>query len=399
MTASFAAPPDTGGRAARFGLIRPADDRRIAGVGAALGSATGTDPLLWRVLLAVLTLFAGAGVVLYLVCWLLFPARGDQTSPLGSLLSSKKSSTSAFVTLLLGLAAILVSIITFITTNGRPFLVFGFIAALVVMLARRRVAEPAPAPVAESVTPAPPVADYTAPFAPHGPYANRTLDLPAEVPPPPPVPPVPPQPPRPPRSSLGLVTFSLVVIVIGLAAILDMVGVPVPMASTLAIALLICGGGLLLGTWWGRGRGLILLGVVLSLLLGAVTVVGRSLPTVPFTSQHTSAEAVDDIPDRLTATVGASVLDLSGVEFADGEEAEVDVDIWVGSGVIVVGENVDVVLDLDQRRGEVTVDGVDLTGPGQPRVHEYESLGPDGEGGGRLVVTAVVDTGSLEIER
>src|SRR5205814_2152264 len=49
-------PPGTGGWATRYGLVRPARGRVLAGVCAAIGRATNTDPVLWRVLFAVLTL-------------------------------------------------------------------------------------------------------------------------------------------------------------------------------------------------------------------------------------------------------------------------------------------------------------------------------------------------------
>jgi phage shock protein PspC (stress-responsive transcriptional regulator) len=46
---------------ARYGLVRPVTGRNFAGVCAAVGRATNTDPILWRVLFAVLTLFGGSG--------------------------------------------------------------------------------------------------------------------------------------------------------------------------------------------------------------------------------------------------------------------------------------------------------------------------------------------------
>lgn len=418
MTDDSTVTPATGGRAARVGLIRSTTERRIAGVCAALGRATGTDPLLWRVLLAVLTVFAGAGLVLYLVCWLLFPAQGDATSPLGSLVSARKSSTSRFVAVALVLAMLLVGAITIVSTDGRPFIVFGLIAAVVVLLARRNGDAATTPPVAPPVTvatpppppppPPPSTEPYTAPFAPHGPYANRTLELPGEThdaahsPPPPtvtvpvvePVTPAPaPRPKR--RSSLSLVTFSLVVIELGVAAILIMLGVAIPVGWALAAALLTCGGGLLVGTWWGRARALIPLGVVLSLILGAVTLLGA----VPFTSQHVEPVAVERIPSRFTASLGDSRMDLTGVEFTDDDTVDVTVHVWLGQATIVVPENLDVHLDIDQTLGQINVDGESRSGDA-PRTKEKSSWpGPDGEGGGTLTITGEVDTGQLEIVR
>ena len=80
-------PPGTGGFATRYGLVRPArgGGRMVAGVAGALGRATNTDPVLWRVLFAVLILAGGLGLFAYVVGWLLIPAEGDTGSPLESL--------------------------------------------------------------------------------------------------------------------------------------------------------------------------------------------------------------------------------------------------------------------------------------------------------------------------
>ena len=51
----------------------------VAGVCAAVGRATNTDPALWRVLFAVLALAGGVGLLAYLVGWLLIPAEGRDT--------------------------------------------------------------------------------------------------------------------------------------------------------------------------------------------------------------------------------------------------------------------------------------------------------------------------------
>src|SRR6266540_4210113 len=46
-------PPGTAGWATRYGLVRARQGRMLAGVCAAIGRATNTDPVLWRVLFAV----------------------------------------------------------------------------------------------------------------------------------------------------------------------------------------------------------------------------------------------------------------------------------------------------------------------------------------------------------
>ena len=83
-------------------LVRPRQGRYIAGVCAALGRATNTDPVLWRVLLAVLGFFGGIGVLLYLIGWLVIPAEGDTASPIESLLGQGRSGMAPLSVMLLG---------------------------------------------------------------------------------------------------------------------------------------------------------------------------------------------------------------------------------------------------------------------------------------------------------
>ena len=60
---------------------RSGSDRKIAGVAGGVGRAFGVDPVLIRVAFVVLTIFAGFGLTLYVLGWLLLPADGDEVSP------------------------------------------------------------------------------------------------------------------------------------------------------------------------------------------------------------------------------------------------------------------------------------------------------------------------------
>lgn len=93
---------------ARYGLVRPVEGRYFAGVCASIGRATNTDPVLWRVLFAVLTLFGGVGLLAYLIGWLLIPADGDTASPVEAVLGRGVSRTSAPVAVIGAVLAILV---------------------------------------------------------------------------------------------------------------------------------------------------------------------------------------------------------------------------------------------------------------------------------------------------
>lgn len=62
-------------------LVRPKDNRIIAGVCAGVANYVGVDVNVVRLLLAVLTIFtAGTGVLAYLVAWAVIPEEGQGTS-------------------------------------------------------------------------------------------------------------------------------------------------------------------------------------------------------------------------------------------------------------------------------------------------------------------------------
>jgi phage shock protein PspC (stress-responsive transcriptional regulator) len=58
-------------------LRRSGDDRMLAGVAGGIARYLDVDVTLVRVIIAVLALFTGVGVPLYIAAWLLIPADGE----------------------------------------------------------------------------------------------------------------------------------------------------------------------------------------------------------------------------------------------------------------------------------------------------------------------------------
>ncbi|ELB88540.1 phage shock protein PspC (stress-responsive transcriptional regulator) [Rhodococcus percolatus] len=87
----------------------------VAGVCAGIGYRYGVDPVLIRVAFVVSTIFGGAGVLLYLACWLALTKSGDPASPAESLVGRGHSSDSGTKTIVL-----LVALAIALTTVG-PF--------------------------------------------------------------------------------------------------------------------------------------------------------------------------------------------------------------------------------------------------------------------------------------
>jgi phage shock protein C len=81
--------PPPAGAPGRPQLRRSSTDRMIGGVSGGLAEYSGVDAVLWRVGFVGLTLAGGAGVVIYLLLWVLMPSgplRPDQAlSPLEQL--------------------------------------------------------------------------------------------------------------------------------------------------------------------------------------------------------------------------------------------------------------------------------------------------------------------------
>ena len=73
-------------------LYRPRDGRVVAGVCAGLAAYFRVDPTLVRLAFALVTVFGGIGILLYLCAWIVIPEEGgDGTSIAESLVSKRRS--------------------------------------------------------------------------------------------------------------------------------------------------------------------------------------------------------------------------------------------------------------------------------------------------------------------
>ncbi|WP_247663580.1 PspC domain-containing protein [Micromonospora sp. U21] len=515
-----APPPPLGGAGftSRYGLVRPRDGRYLAGVCAAIGRATNTDPVLWRVLLAVLGFFGGIGILVYVAAWLIIPNEGDTASPVESMLGRGRSSMSPVTVIVLGIlvaasfgyivtdafravllgAAILIGGALLLNRDSRgpqpgtpggpvpsapvgtpsgpvppvtwpapahaavphtgplasaplaggdpayataapdasptlhapahgaqPFTGAQPVSGVGPMSGHPAAATapqagwPAPAPAAPAwpstgtpsggwpsapvagapaagvpagypVTPPAP-AGYRPPFAPHGPYAS-----PAAYPPP--KPPKPPKRPRE-RSPLGAVIFSLIFLALGVVALLDLLDVfDVGASAYFAAALATIALGLLVGTWFGRARWLIALGLVTAAALGTATV-AESYDRIRGVDGAVTWAPTDyrDVADRYENSFGDAVLDLRGIDFAK-RDSQVTVAINFGQATVVVPPNVDVTTVADVNAGDATIFG-NRSGGLDGRLRESTDLGADGPGGGTLRLYIHVNAGNLEVTR
>jgi len=432
--------------------VRPRQGRYIAGVSGALGRATNTDPVLWRVLLAVLGILSGVGVLLYLIGWLVIPTEGETASPIESLLGKGRSGMAPLSVVLLGGAAVIS--FAFIVQDGmRAALLAAAVILGAVLLIKRTgstaatfpgaggpppppgfpadpfaAAQPgtpqagtaqfgaapaAAAPAAEPVTvppapapprpptlgipplppmpPAPPApGGYRPPFAPHGPFARPT----PPTYPPQPVAPKPPKKPRE-RSKLGRLTFFAVVMVIGLLAVIDMAGASIAVSAYFAAALVTIALGLIVGAWFGRARGLIALALLASLGLAIATGTERWGGEVGNSVYRPAT--IGAVADRYDFTAGNVTLDLRGIDFT-GQQQDITVTMKLGQLRVLVPETADTTATVRMDNGRALILGKEFDSR-EVDGQSVTDLGKDGTGGGTLKLDLQLDTGNMEVIR
>jgi phage shock protein PspC (stress-responsive transcriptional regulator) len=435
-------------------LVRPRQGRYVAGVCAALARATNTDPVLWRVLLAVLGILSGVGVLLYLIGWLVIPAEGDTASPIESLLGKGRSGMAPLSVVVLGAAAVLS--FAFIVHDGMRAAVLAAAVILGAILLIKRsgsnssseapatfpAAGPVPAgagapaaadttaqfaapsftapaaaapagasteepvtaplpplapepPAAPSYSSAPPAEGYRPPFAPHGPWGSaQAAEPPYQQPPPAQRHQRTPRPRRE-RSKLGRLTFFAVVVVIGLMAVLDNAGASIAIPAYFAAALVVIALGLIVGAWFGRARGLIALALLACIGLAASTSAERY--GSQFGSSVYRPATLAAVADRYDFTAGNATLDLRDVSFT-GQQQTITATMKVGQLKVLLPPTVDTTATVQLKNGRALILGHELNDHNVDGT-TVSDLGTDGTGGGTLKLDLQMDTGNLEVIR
>jgi phage shock protein PspC (stress-responsive transcriptional regulator) len=354
-------------------LRRSRTDRYVAGVAGGLGRHFDIDPTVVRVVLAVLTLFGGAGLLLYVAVWVFVPEDGDDRAPVELRPDIQK--------LVLVAAAVVAACIVFGTPFANhgwgwgfplPLLVIGLVGLWVYTLVRRD--RPARPPTWATT---PPPAPSTA-ASPGGTTMSTTdtQQLPSDLsathvgaPPPAWMPPVPPAyvpPPRPRRTGIVLFwpTLALIAIGLGTLGVVDVDNSVVPSAYV-ALALAITAVMLLVGAFVGRPGGLIALGIVGSIALGLSTGVEASTDwntggrTVSY--NPTTAAGVSDTYSVPNGQITLDLRDVSDLSALDGRT--IDLHLNAGEIDVKLPRALNAVVDAKLRfAGDVDIDGSQSNG-------------------------------------
>jgi phage shock protein PspC (stress-responsive transcriptional regulator) len=404
-----AVPPSGGPWSAFTGrrLARSSQRKVIAGVAGGLGEYTGIDPVLFRVLFAVLTLFGGSGILLYVAGWLFMPADDEQSSPVESLLhrgpggsNRARDAAAAGALVIAGLVLAGVLALGDARDLALVLVVVGGAFFLVRNLQERRDGGP-PQPAVPQPTPPPP-APYETPlptyqpqpaYQPQPPYPPVQHTAPTVTLPPPPAP----TPPRPrEHSALGMITVSLLLVVLGVAAALTATGAIDPEPDDLlAVAVGTIGAGLLVGAWFGRARWLTWLGIPLLIALIVVSASNVSLKGGVGDRRYDPQSAAQVQPEYRIG-IGSIRLDLSDVDFSE-QLVRTKVSAGVGNIEVIVPRTTDV--SIEGRAGVGEIDLLGQVANGTSASRSVVDHGPGGDGKVDLTLDLDVSIGRVEVDR
>src|SRR5687768_14343331 len=316
-------------------LRRRSSDRVVGGVASGLGDYFNVDPLLIRIGFVGLMVFGGMGIFLYVAAWLLMPDETTERSIAQRILDRVGLGGGFLATALIVIGAIvLINVLTDIAdrSGGVPALAFALVVIVAGVLILRR-GEPDAAMAAEA-----------------GPAAAGTV--------PPTSPPervIVRRPPRP-RSPLGWYAMGAALLGIGLLAVATNVsGAAVNLGQFFGLALGVIGIGLIIGTWWGHARMLILLGILLLPFAFAA-----SLITVPIEGgwgAHTfSPTAVEELRSEYRLVGGQILLDLTRIEGGD-EPIAIAASVAMGEVRVLLPEDANLELDTAVGGGRLLILG------------------------------------------
>jgi phage shock protein PspC (stress-responsive transcriptional regulator) len=292
-------------------LRRSADDRWVAGVAGGLARHLDVDPLILRVAFVVLAFFGGAGLLLYGACWLLVPEDGSDQA---AITLDDRSRTVALLSVgVLAAFALLGDSWGFFWFPW-PLAIIALVVVLFVTRKDRRSATPPPGSGGGVVSAADETSTYQGTTS-DG--ATWTYQGPTRYV-------APPRDPRRRGPILFWFTLALIALAIGTLGIVDVAGVAVADAAYPALAVGIAGLMLLVGSFYGRAGGLILVGLLATVPMAALTVVGqwegeRSIRETPATA--------DEVESSYDFGGGELTLDLTqvdDVEALDGRRISVD---------------------------------------------------------------------------
>lgn len=387
---------------------RPRSGRVVAGVAAGIGRRYGVDPVIIRIALVVGAIYGGAGLICYLLGWLLLAQDGDDVSPIEALLGRGRSSTSKALTVVLCICLIPAAHFVF---GGYFSMVAGLLllGTGLFLLHRYRSDKGQITPTTTSADPeAGPMTDST-PTSQFGTTANpegpqdAVPDQPPswdplgaapfawDLPEPNSVPPAPPVLPRQRKPRVGLATLGVLFLT---GAVLAVTGTTVAWLTPGHIAGIlaaIVGVGLVAGAFAHSGRGLIPLAVLLSAVAFGMTathfdgVHGVGNDSIRPTS-------LNEVQPLYEHSIGSMTLDLS--DLPDVGSVTTKVSLGAGHVTVLVPQDAQVNATCSTTAGSVSCLGHDVNGPGNPAVTATQAAANNDQ----LTINLTVEDGAGRVD-
>jgi phage shock protein PspC (stress-responsive transcriptional regulator) len=380
MTEIPPATPSYGPRVTReqirdLSSLRRASDRpMLGGVAEGIGRHLDVDPLLIRVVFAALTVFGGAGLVLYVLAWLTIPRDDEHDSILSRPLrrDPDKVMTVGLAIAAVVTAATMIGAFRFGAPNPVPLLVVSLLALGVFSLLSRRpdrLGREAPTGTVQTVA-----SGGGATTQPFDEREGTTDVLPVHVggdggatgyrPPTPGA--SPPPRPRAPRSHLFAITMAVIAITLGALWVYDDTGHTVSPSVYPGTALAIIAAGLVVGAWWGRSRLLIFAGLLATVLTVATSVIGPG----PNGERIYTPTSTAELHSSYRHGAGRIVVHLEDlVDPANLDGRTVSIKSGVGQVQVIVPSSIDVAVDAHVDHGDIHgLAGTEDLGQGEEQV-------------------------------
>jgi phage shock protein PspC (stress-responsive transcriptional regulator) len=347
-------------------LTRRTDGKMIGGVAAGLGDYFGVDPVIFRIGFVIAAFAGGAGILAYLLAWVIIPESATGTSEANrALRAMDKDRTRTW----LGVGLLVLGSLMLLDQLGswNPALLWGVaLIAVGVILFRT---DPTKSEPIETGEPAVPTAEPAAAEAPP-PVVRRE------------------------RSVLGWLGAGTALIAVGIASMLvEADWITLDFGQLLGIALAVLGASLILGAWLGRARALIFIGLLLLPLAFVSTVVDAPFDGGVGERSHTP-QSVDEVKDEYRLGAGEMSIDFSDVDFS-GQSISTEASVVAGSLKVIVPS--DVTVDVN---GHVGVGEIHLFGRSQDGAElEANSVVRGSPVGGTLNLDLETSLGEIVVAR
>ena len=354
-------------------LHRPDEGRWLAGVAAGLGLRYEVPVGIIRIAFAVLCFAGGLGALLYVAGWLLIPREGETDSIVQGWSATGQARQWVGV-ILVGLAVII--LVSDIGIIRGDLAVAVVLIGIGVMLYRGDLSRGDRRPTTRQSTDREVSAEGAA-------EASAVPPVPAAV-----ADPVP----RPARSYLGRVCAGVAVMALGVLGLFDTVvpGFHPDFHHYVALVLGVIGLGLVVGAWFGRPGGLVVLGLVLIPIL----VLSRLEGGADFISVgqiHHRLGSVEDIREGYRLGVGGLIIDLRDVYF-EGRTVQMETQVGIGEVLVRLPEGVAADVSGQVGLGALQVGDQDRGGIGVEADLGLEGLA------GTLVLDANVGIGQVVVQ-